>query len=76
MKNLMGVCYLFLFVAAMAISLSSCGGTTCYECTGPTGDSSTTCEGDIDEDGNEITEELLEAGVALIRAFGGTCNKK
>lgn len=75
MKNLLRFCVLVAFAAMISIATTSCKKDTCYECDSA-GDVSTICEGDDDGSGGTVTEAQLEAAVALIEGFGGTCTKK
>lgn len=73
---------MFLFVATLSISLTSCDKDTCYECTGfddgttSLEDLGTICEGDDDGAGGTISSDQLDAAVASYELFGGTCEKK
>lgn len=82
MKSLTRTCFTVLCILMMGISLSSCGKDACYECLGfddgtvSLDDLGTVCEGEMGDDGQEITAESLETLVNLYEAFGGTCTKK
>lgn len=73
MKNVLRFFTLLAFVSVMA----SCGGDTCYECTGDDTllDLGTICEGD-DNNGTPATSADIDAAVKAYEALGGTCNKK
>lgn len=83
MKNLVKTSLVVLFFATLSLGFSSCGGDTCYVCTGTTEDGVVTledlgevCENDDDGAGGMVTSEDLEAAVLLYEALGGTCEKQ
>jgi len=72
MKNLFKVCSLSLFLAGMGMFMTSCGGDTCYDCSGEGLESEEICEGG-DED---LTSEQVDALILIYEGLGGTCTKK